>query len=87
MIVDRCAYSHFSYPDEEILGFARRHQKPVFIAEASPVLTNGDAFSNTDLSNPKIAEKAWDEWFVPFFETILYRAEVSTKILNPFYSF
>jgi hypothetical protein len=69
-IVDWCAYSYFVNPDKEMIKFARKHNKPVFIAEATPVLKNGSLFVNTDLSNPQIAQKAWEEWFVPFFDTI-----------------
>ncbi len=69
-LVDWCGYSYFHNPDEEMLTFARKHNKPVFIAEASPVLMNNGRFSNTDLANPEIAKKAWEEWFEPFFETL-----------------
>jgi hypothetical protein len=69
-LVDWCGYSYFNNPDKEMLTFARKHKKPVFIAEATPVLHNGVEFSNSRLSNPKIAEKAWQEWFVPFINTL-----------------
>jgi len=69
-LVDWCAYSYFSDPDEEMLTFGRKHNKHVFIAEASPVLHDGNQFINTDLSNPDIAKKAWENWFVPFINTI-----------------
>ncbi len=69
-LVDWCAYSFFNNPDEEMLHFAKRHHKPVFIAEASPVLHNGVTFSNTRLTDSVIAKKAWQEWFLPFLKTL-----------------
>ncbi len=69
-IVDWCAYSYFNNPDEEMLHFARRHHKPVFIAEATPVLHNGVTFSNSKLTDSVIAKKAWQEWFLPFLKTL-----------------
>ncbi|MEO9885253.1 MAG: 1,4-beta-xylanase [Balneola sp.] len=75
-IVDWCAYSYFSNPDEEMITFARKHNKPVFIAEASPVLTDESSFINSDLSDSKVADKAWNEWFIPFFETINENSDV-----------
>lgn len=69
-LVDWCGYSYFNNPDTEMLTFARKHKKPVFIAEATPVLHNGVSFSNSRLSDPEIAKKAWAEWFVPFFAVL-----------------
>lgn len=69
-IVDWCGYSYFNAPDQEMLTFARKHRKPVFIAEATPVLQNGTEFLDTRLSNPEIAITAWEKWFVPFIETL-----------------
>lgn len=69
-IVDWCAYSYFGNPDEEMLTFARKHNKPVFIAEATPVLENGGLFFDTHLSKPEIAKRAWNKWFVPFIKTL-----------------
>ena len=69
-LVDWCGYSYFENPDEEMLTFARKHQKPVFIAEATPILFNGKQFFDTFLSNPEQAKKAWDTWFVPFINTL-----------------
>ena len=56
--------------------FARKKGKPVFIAEATPTISDPDAIPDrgftleTQLSNPKQAEQAWQEWFVPFFDAI-----------------
>lgn len=69
-LVDWCAYSYFNNPDQEMLAFARRHKKPVFIAEATPVLHNGAQFTDTFLSKPENAKQAWEEWFVPFIRTL-----------------
>ena len=69
-LVDWCGYSYFGNPDEEMLKFARKHQKPVFIAEATPVFEMDNLYFDTQLTNPEIAQRAWEQWFVPFFETI-----------------
>ncbi len=69
-LVDWCGYSYFANPDEEMLTFARKHKKPVFIAEATPVLFDGTHFSDTFLTNPEQAKQAWDDWFVPFIKTL-----------------
>jgi hypothetical protein len=69
-VVDWCGYSYFHNPDTAMLTFARKHHKPVFIAEATPVLPNGVTFSNTKLSDSATAAKVWEEWFVPFFRTL-----------------
>lgn len=69
-LVDWCGYSYFENPDEEMLTFARKHQKPVFIAEATPILYDGKQFFDTFLSNPEQAKKAWENWFVPFIKTL-----------------
>ena len=69
-IVDWCGYSYFVNTDKEMLTFARKHNKPVFIAEATPVLTDGTLFSDTFLSNPEQAKQAWEQWFVPFINTL-----------------
>ncbi|MEM6632469.1 MAG: glycosyl hydrolase [Bacteroidota bacterium] len=74
--VDWCAYSFFSRFDEaQMIPFARRHGKPVFIAEASATIstptvkTNGKT-KETIFSNPEQAQEAWDKWFIPFFQAI-----------------
>jgi len=74
--VDWCGYSYFGDPDEEMLTFARRHQKPVFIAEATPVFQEGKLFFDTRLSDPKIAQRAWEKWFIPFLETIHTHSDI-----------
>jgi len=74
--VDWCGYSFFARWDEAVMiDFARKKGKPVFIAEATPTISdytikfNGDA-KTTLLSDPAQAKEAWDKWFIPFFNTI-----------------
>ncbi|MFT5892275.1 MAG: hypothetical protein ACI9Y7_002385 [Dokdonia sp.] len=69
-LVDWCSYSYFGNPDTEMLTFARRHHKPVFIAEASPTLQTDNLFFDTDLKKEIIAKRAWQQWFVPFLKTL-----------------
>jgi len=69
-IVDWCAYSYFGNPDTAMLQFARIHKKPVFIAEASPVLQDGSLYFNSDLKDGRLAKNVWKQWFVPFFKTV-----------------
>ena len=77
--VDWCGYSFFaSYEQAKMIEFAESKGKPVFIAEATPTSTDYENDPNGTtgltkefiLSNPEQAERAWEEWFVPFFETI-----------------
>ncbi len=71
--VDWCAYSFFAGENEKhpMLDFARAHQKPVFLAEATPIVLDSAKQSlPIDLANEEQAQQAWDEWFVPFFRTI-----------------
>ena len=75
-LVDWCGYSYFGDPDEEMLVFARKHGKPVFIAEATPVRQNDNLYFPTMLSDPKLEEKIWNEWFVPFFNVIRDNSDV-----------
>lgn len=74
--VDWCGYSFFSRFDEvEMIAFARKKRKPVFIAEATATIstqtvkTNGKT-KETILSNANQATEAWEQWFEPFFQTI-----------------
>lgn len=75
-LVDWCGYSYFGNPDEEMLHFARKHHKPVFIAEATPVFEIDNLYFDTRLSKPEIAKRAWEKWFVDFFNTIKTNADV-----------
>ena len=84
--VDWCAFSFFARWEEvNMIEFARRRGKPVFIAEATPTL--GDVTIKTDgqtipldLSNPEHAQKAWDEWFIPFFKMVNENSDVIKAI-------
>ena len=69
-LVDWVGYSYFGSPDEEMLIFARRHKKPVFIAEATPVQHSGNLYFNADLTDEQVAKRVWSNWFEPFFQTI-----------------
>mgnify|MGYP001800124933 CR=1 FL=1 len=75
-LVDWCGYSYFGGPDKEMITFARRHQKPVFIAEATPVREMDNLFFDTDLGKEELQELIWEQWFVPFFETIEQNSDV-----------
>ena len=75
-IVDWCAYSYFGNPDTEMITFARRHKKPVFIAEATPVLEIDGLYFDSDLKKDRIAQTAWNNWFMPFFKTIEDNSDV-----------
>ncbi|WP_299117220.1 glycoside hydrolase family 26 protein [uncultured Winogradskyella sp.] len=69
-IVDWVGYSYFGNPDTQMLTFARKHNKPVFIAEATPAREMDGLYFNSQLTNPEIAKSLWGEWFIPFFKTI-----------------
>ena len=69
-IVDWCGYSYFGNPDREMLTFSRKHHKPIFIAEATPVLETEGLFFDTDLKKEVIAQRTWQQWFTPFFRTL-----------------
>ena len=75
-LVDWCAYSYFGQPDQEMLIFARRHQKPVFIAEAAPVRQTGNLYFDSDLKKEKLEKTIWKEWFDPFFKVIQENSDV-----------
>ncbi len=70
--VDWCGYTYFAHPDDEMIKFARKHGKPVFIAELTPVFQEGltNVYYDTDIKKPEIAKKMWDEWYAPFFKKL-----------------
>jgi len=69
-LVDWVGYSYFGNPDEQMLTFARKHNKPVFIAEATPVMETEGLFLKAQLTNAEVAKRMWQKWFLPFFKTI-----------------
>jgi hypothetical protein len=81
--VDWVAYSFFSVAEARhpMIQFARDHQKPLFIAEASPVFpdTNGVG-KPLDLTQQADAEWAWKNWFTPFFQTVADNKDVIKAI-------
>jgi len=85
--VDWLGISFFSsWRKIEMFEFARKKGKPVFIAEASPTISDPEAEPNkgitmeTQLSNPAQAKQAWNEWFVPFFDAIEKNKDVVKAI-------
>jgi hypothetical protein len=74
--VDWCGVSFFNrWREIEMFEYARQKGKPVFIAEASPTISDFNAkFTGntieTQLSDPTQAEEAWEKWFIPFFNAI-----------------
>ncbi|MCW5518769.1 1,4-beta-xylanase [Aureitalea sp. L0-47] len=75
-IVDWVGYSYFGNPDQEMLTFARKHNKPVFIAEATPVREIENLYFDSDIKKEKLEKIIWEEWFVPFFNTIKNNSDV-----------
>lgn len=69
-LVDWCGYSYFDNSDTAMLHFARKHGKPVFIAEATPVLTRQGSFAPAQLTDTLLAPLIWQQWFVPFLQTL-----------------
>ena len=74
--VDWCAFSFFNrWREVEMIDFARKKGKPVFIAEASATISAPTAKFDgqtkvTILSNSEHAQEAWEKWFAPFFSMI-----------------
>ncbi|MEM7105782.1 MAG: glycosyl hydrolase [Bacteroidota bacterium] len=84
--VDWCGFSFFSrWREVEMIEFARKKGKPVFIAEASATISGHTVkfdgkTKETILSKPEQAEEAWEKWFVPFFEMIENNTDVIKAI-------
>ena len=80
--VDWCGVSFFNrWKEIEMFEFARKKGKPVFIAEATPTISDygGKLYGltkETQLGDPVQAEEAWQKWFVPFFDAIEANADV-----------
>jgi len=84
--VDWCGYSFFSrWREIEMIDFARKKGKPVFIAEATATISDhtvkfdGDT-KETKLSIPEQAQEAWQKWFTPFFSQIEENIDVVKAI-------
>jgi hypothetical protein len=75
-LVDWCAYSYFGQPDKEMIVFARKHKKPVFISEATPVRQIDNLYFDSDLKKVKLEKTIWKDWFIPFFQTIQENSDV-----------
>ena len=66
-------------PLSNVLTFARQHNKPVMIAEASPqrYATGNLTYSTTGYSFiARSAEAIWQEWYAPFFAFIYENDDV-----------
>ncbi|MEM8764325.1 MAG: 1,4-beta-xylanase [Bacteroidota bacterium] len=75
-LVDWCAYSYFGQPDTEMIHFARKHKKPVFIAEATPVRQVENLYFETNLKDETSGPKIWKAWFEPFFAILEQNSDV-----------
>lgn len=78
-IVDWVGFSYFIPADSSspMIRFARDHQKPLFIAESSTVfLDSNGVCQSLDLAKQADAERAWKEWFTPYFRTIANNPDV-----------
>jgi hypothetical protein len=75
-LVDWCGYSYFGQADEEMIVFARKHKKPVFISEATPVMQLDNLYFDADLKKATLEKTIWKKWFVPFFKTINENSDV-----------
>ena len=82
--VDWMGTSHFIFDEtvqNRFLDFARAHNKPVVIAEASPQGYDLDELTHSAPNDgqsfeAKTAEEIWAEWFGPFFAFIHENADV-----------
>ena len=76
--VDWCAYSFFSrYEDAQpMIDFARKRNKPIFIAEATPSIEENGVSKKIDLGDSLSQIEVWEKWFNPFFKTIQDNTDV-----------
>ncbi len=85
--VDWCGASFFNrWKEIQMYEFARQRGKPVFLAEASPTVSDYNAkFTGDtkpmDLKKPADADEAWMRWFMPFFREIERNRDV-VKAIN-----
>ena len=69
--VDWCAYSYFDQSDTLMIDFARKHQKPVFIAESTPTMQDGNRqYFDCFLTDEKQAKWLWEDWFEAILDII-----------------
>ena len=74
--VDWCGYSFFArWNESNMIEFAKKHGKPVFIGEATPTIGTATVAQDgktkeTILFKSEQAEEAWQQWFKPFFAVI-----------------
>ena len=71
----RCAFQ----PLLDLVGFARQHQRPFFVAEAAPQgFDLGDATFSADgqQRQPAPASLSYEQWFQPFFEFVHQHSDV-----------
>ena len=81
-VVDWCGSSYFKFaaaPQQALLDFARAHEKPVMIAEATPQGYDTEALTHSETGDPlttRTAQQIWDEWYAPFFAFVHQNADV-----------
>ncbi len=66
-------------PLQEMVDFARSHQKPLMIAESTPQrydLQNLTYSVDGRSYQKRTAEQIWDEWYAPYFDFIKSNADV-----------
>lgn len=84
--VDWCGFSFFDrWREVEMIEFARKKGKPVFIAESSATISSPTSkfdgkTKETILSNPQQAAEAWEKWFIPYFSMIENNLDVIKAI-------
>lgn len=74
-----CAYQLLN----ELVEFARDHQKPVLIAESTPQrydIQNLTWSQNGIDYEDRSAEEIWEAWFVPYFDFIYSNADIIRAI-------
>jgi endo-1,3-beta-xylanase len=71
----RCAFQ----PLLDLVGFARQHERPFFIAESAPQgfdLSESTFSQNGQQREPVAATASYEQWFQPFFDFIHEHADV-----------
>jgi Glycosyl hydrolase family 26 len=68
--VDWVGYTQFDLKGEGMLAFAKAHNKPVMIAEASPLRFNLAKAADAD------GKAAWDGWFQPLLDHMKAHPEI-----------